>query len=187
MKMPCAIALVSPYSWTYPGGVTRHIEALAERFIEDGHDVRVLAPFDPPGRFAAARTAARGRSALDAARLSRLARAHGRLQGERRGLEPLDHARTASRRCTASCGPAATTWSTSTSRSRRSTGWVATDWTRLPLVGTFHSYSENRVCRTAIAQPDRRAADAQPPARPDRRLGGGRVDRRAASSAATTA
>ena len=23
------IALVSPYSWTYPGGVTRHIEALA--------------------------------------------------------------------------------------------------------------------------------------------------------------
>ena len=23
-------------------------------------------------------------------------------------------------------------------------GWVAADWTRLPLVGTFHSYSENR-------------------------------------------
>src|ERR1700755_3553536 len=23
------VALVSPYSWTYPGGVTRHIEALA--------------------------------------------------------------------------------------------------------------------------------------------------------------
>ena len=47
------IALVSPYSWSYPGGVTRHIEALAERFIEDGHYVRVLAPFDPPGRFSA--------------------------------------------------------------------------------------------------------------------------------------
>ena len=28
------IALVSPYSWTYPGGVTRHIEALAEQFLE---------------------------------------------------------------------------------------------------------------------------------------------------------
>ena len=39
------IALVSPYSWTYPGGVTRHIEALAERFHADGHYVRVLAPF----------------------------------------------------------------------------------------------------------------------------------------------
>ncbi|HEU4977609.1 MAG TPA: lysylphosphatidylglycerol synthase domain-containing protein [Solirubrobacteraceae bacterium] len=42
------IALVSPYSWTYPGGVTRHIEALAEQFIDAGHHVRVLAPFDPP-------------------------------------------------------------------------------------------------------------------------------------------
>ena len=44
------IALVSPYSWSYPGGVTRHIEALAERFIDDGHHVRVLAPFDPVDR-----------------------------------------------------------------------------------------------------------------------------------------
>ncbi|HWH11617.1 MAG TPA: lysylphosphatidylglycerol synthase domain-containing protein [Solirubrobacteraceae bacterium] len=41
------IALVSPYSWTYPGGVTRHIEALADQFIASGHDVRVLAPYDP--------------------------------------------------------------------------------------------------------------------------------------------
>ena len=42
------IALVSPYSWTYPGGVTRHIEALARHYLDDGHYVRVLAPFDPP-------------------------------------------------------------------------------------------------------------------------------------------
>src|ERR1700686_3436505 len=48
--MQMRIALVSPYSWTYPGGVTRHIEALAEQFIADGHHVRVLAPFDPPDR-----------------------------------------------------------------------------------------------------------------------------------------
>ncbi len=48
------IALVSPYSWTYPGGVTRHIEALAERYLADGHHVRVLAPFDPDDRLAAA-------------------------------------------------------------------------------------------------------------------------------------
>jgi phosphatidyl-myo-inositol alpha-mannosyltransferase len=46
------IALVSPYSWTYPGGVTRHIEALAEQFLSTGHDVSVLAPFDPPDRLA---------------------------------------------------------------------------------------------------------------------------------------
>lgn len=44
------IALVSPYSWTYPGGVTRHIEALADQFLEGGHHVRVFAPYDPPDR-----------------------------------------------------------------------------------------------------------------------------------------
>ena len=41
------IALISPYSWTYPGGVTRHIEALAAELTALGHDARILAPFDP--------------------------------------------------------------------------------------------------------------------------------------------
>ncbi len=41
------IALVSPYSWTYPGGVTRHIEALAHELRAAGHEARILAPFDP--------------------------------------------------------------------------------------------------------------------------------------------
>jgi phosphatidylinositol alpha-mannosyltransferase len=44
------VALVSPYSWTYPGGVTRHIESLALQLDRSGHDVRVLAPFDPDVR-----------------------------------------------------------------------------------------------------------------------------------------
>src|SRR5215211_6284363 len=44
------VALVSPYSWTYPGGVTRHIEALAGELLAAGHDVRVLAPFDRDDR-----------------------------------------------------------------------------------------------------------------------------------------
>ena len=44
------IALVSPYSWTYQGGVNRHVEALAEQFIARGDHVRVLAPWDPPDR-----------------------------------------------------------------------------------------------------------------------------------------
>src|SRR3954453_18567226 len=47
------IALVSPYSWTYPGGVTRHIEALAGQFRREGHDVRVFSPYDPPDRTSA--------------------------------------------------------------------------------------------------------------------------------------
>ena len=44
------VALVSPYSWTYPGGVTRHIEALAGELDTAGHDVRVLSPFDADDR-----------------------------------------------------------------------------------------------------------------------------------------
>jgi phosphatidylinositol alpha-mannosyltransferase len=41
------IALLSPYSWTYPGGVTRHVESLASELTASGHDARILAPFDP--------------------------------------------------------------------------------------------------------------------------------------------
>jgi phosphatidylinositol alpha-mannosyltransferase len=44
---PVRIALVSPYSWTYPGGVTRHIEALADELQAVGHEPRIIAPFDP--------------------------------------------------------------------------------------------------------------------------------------------
>src|SRR3712207_2831712 len=44
------VAIVSPYSWTYPGGVMRHIEALAVELLAQGQDVRVLAPYDPDTR-----------------------------------------------------------------------------------------------------------------------------------------
>ncbi len=41
------IAIVSPYSWSYPGGVARHIEALAGAHREAGHEVRIITPVDP--------------------------------------------------------------------------------------------------------------------------------------------
>ena len=44
------VAIVSPYSWTYPGGVNRHIEALAAQLSAGGHEVRVLAPWDEDTR-----------------------------------------------------------------------------------------------------------------------------------------
>ncbi len=44
------VAVVSPYSWTYPGGVNRHVEELADELVDRGHELRVLAPWDPPGR-----------------------------------------------------------------------------------------------------------------------------------------
>ena len=141
------IALVSPYSWTYPGGVTRHIEALAEQFIRDGHHVRVLAPFDPPDRFAAV--------------LHRGARPQP--------LEPPDYlvplGRTVGFKANGAVSNLSITpYGVATMHKELRTGrydvvhihepvapvmgWVAADATRLPLVGTFHAYNENRISNT---------------------------------------
>src|SRR4051794_2608960 len=47
------VALVSPYSWTYPGGVNRHVEALGRELLARGHEVRGFAPWDADRRRAA--------------------------------------------------------------------------------------------------------------------------------------
>ena len=44
------VGLVCPYSYTYPGGVLAHVEALADELRGRGHEVRVLAPVDPDDR-----------------------------------------------------------------------------------------------------------------------------------------
>ena len=44
------VAIVTPYSWTYPGGVNGHVDALAAELMARGHELRVLAPTDPPDR-----------------------------------------------------------------------------------------------------------------------------------------
>ncbi len=137
------IALVSPYSWTYPGGVTRHIEALAERFIEEGHQVRVLAPYDPPDTFAAVlHRGARPQTLTPPEYLYSLGRTVGfKANGAVSNLTISPHGVATLQKELRTGGydvvhihePVAPL-----------AGWVATGSARLPLVGTFHSYSENR-------------------------------------------
>jgi len=138
------IALVSPYSWTYPGGVTRHIEALAERFLEDGHHVRVLAPYDAPDTFAAVlHRGARPQTLTAPDYLVSLGRtvgfkANGAVSNVSitpYGVATMHHElRTGAYDVVHIHEPVVPL-----------AGWVATDWTRLPLVGTFHTYSDSLV------------------------------------------
>ncbi len=144
------IALVSPYSWTYPGGVTRHIEALAERFIDEGHHVRVLAPFDPPGRFSTVLHRGAAPQPVGAPDyLIGLGRTVGlRANGAVSNLSLTPH------------GVATMQRELRTGRYdvvhihepvAPLIGWVAADSIRRPLVGTFHIYSENRLSNGAAA------------------------------------
>ncbi len=133
------IALVSPYSWTYQGGVNRHVEALAEEFLGRGHDVRVLAPWDPPDRLSRwlHRADAEPRKRPDY--LIPLGRTIGfAANGAVSNLSASPDAVTSMRRELREGGfdvvhvhePVAPT-----------IGWDAMLSTRAPLVGTFHAYS----------------------------------------------
>src|SRR5579875_309189 len=138
------IALVSPYSWTYPGGVTRHIEALARHYLDEGHHVRVLAPSDPPDL--AATVMHRGAAPQELAVpdfVVPLGRTVGiKANGAVSNLSLSPAGMAALRRELRDGGydvahihePVAPL-----------TGWMAANFSSLPLVGTFHSFSENRL------------------------------------------
>src|SRR3954465_13324785 len=141
------IALVSPYSWSYPGGVTRHIEALAEQFMAGGHHVRVLSPYDPPDRLSA--------------------RMHRGARPEARELQdwviPLGRTIGVKSNGAVSTLPHTPYAITTMRRELRAgrfdvihvhepvapvVGYDALDTQLAPLVGTFHCYSENVVSNT---------------------------------------
>jgi phosphatidylinositol alpha-mannosyltransferase len=138
------IALVSPYSWSYPGGVTRHVEALAEQFRGDGHHARVLAPLDPPGRVTSLLHRGAGPQSITAPEyLVPLGRTIGfKANGAVSNLSITPHG--------------VSTLLRELRRGRYDVvhvhepvapmiGWVAADRARLPLVATFHAYSDRRV------------------------------------------
>ncbi|MDX6649797.1 MAG: phosphatidyl-myo-inositol alpha-mannosyltransferase [Solirubrobacteraceae bacterium] len=178
------IALVSPYSWTYPGGVMRHIEALAQQFLAAGHDVRILAPSDPPDRLAALLhrgAAPQPRPAPD--HLVDLGRTVGfPANGAVSNLAITPHSVTTARRELRTGGydvvhvhePVAPI-----------VGWDLIASTRLPVVGTFHCYSENVITNNAanllgarrrLNMLSARIAVSQAAAWTGRRFYGGRYD-----------
>ena len=159
------VALVSPYSWTYPGGVTRHIEALAGELAAGGHDVRVLAPFD--------------RDTRATALLHRGARPQVRERPE--WLVPLGGTiGWPSNGAVSNLAGTPSAVSTLRRELRAArydvvhlhepvapvVGWDALTSADAPLVGTFHCYSRARP-----AAPDRDAARRPPQAQPAARCG----------------
>ena len=138
------VALVSPYSYTYPGGVGRHVEALAEELLESGHEVRLLAPYDPDDRLA--RVMHRG-----APPQARPLPDHVIPLGRTLGL-PMNGAVSNLAVFPEVVG--------TLGRELRTGGfdvvhvhepnapyvsWYATEFSRVPTVGTFHTYSTNAM------------------------------------------
>jgi phosphatidylinositol alpha-mannosyltransferase len=133
------IAIVSPYSWTYAGGVNRHVEALTEALFARGHEVRVMAPWDPPDRISRAmhRAPAEDRSKPDY--LVPLGRTVGfGANGAVSNIGVFHHGINTMRRELRAGGfdvvhlhsPEAPV-----------IGWDACSFRKTPVVGTFHSYS----------------------------------------------
>jgi phosphatidylinositol alpha-mannosyltransferase len=138
------IALVSPYSWSYPGGVTRHIEALAQQYLAAGHDVRVLAPHDPPDLTSTVmHRGARPQHLTEPDYLVPLGRTVGfkangavsNLLFGPNGMAKLARELTSGRYDVVHIHEPVAPM----------VGWVATLPFGVPLVGTFHSYSTSRL------------------------------------------
>src|SRR3712207_8216305 len=138
------LALVPRFWCAHPGGVPRHIEALAAQFRLEGHDVHVLSPFDPDDRLSV--------------RLHRGARPEPRERPE--WLIPLG--RTVGIEANGAVSnlaltPTAVTTLRNELRALRpdvihvheppapAIGYDALDATVAPLVGTFHCYATSPV------------------------------------------
>ena len=123
------VALVTPYSWTTPGGVNTHIASLASELRHRGHEVRILAPADGavgPGIIALGGTFGVPFNG-SVARLSFGPRVVGRVRVALRRARPdVIHVH---------------------EPFTPSTSFLATLSARVPLVATFHASVHSRVYR----------------------------------------
>jgi len=133
------IAIVSPYSWSYPGGVNRHSDALSAALAARGHDMAVMAPFDPPDR----RTRLTHRVEPSVAELPShvwdLGRTFGiGANGSVSNISTSPEGISALRRSLAAFDPDVVHVH---EPAAPVIGWDACSWRGAPVVGTFHSYS----------------------------------------------
>jgi phosphatidylinositol alpha-mannosyltransferase len=120
--------------------VNRHVEALAEEFLARGHDVRVLAPVDPPGRISRVLHRAAAETRQVPGYLTPLGRTVGfGANGSISNLSPFPGSGIVAPRRAVRAGefdvihvhePVAPL-----------IGWNATLGAKVPVVGTFHAYS----------------------------------------------
>ncbi|MGI9019956.1 MAG: glycosyltransferase [Solirubrobacterales bacterium] len=133
------IAIVSPYSWTYPGGVNRHVESLAGQLIARGHELRVLAPWDPPDRKSKVLHRAPAEVRARPEYLVTLGRTVGfNANGAVSNLSPFPEGITALRSELRAFAPDVVHVH---SPEAPIIGWDACSYAGAPVVGTFHSYS----------------------------------------------
>lgn len=137
------IAIVSPYSWTYPGGVNRHVEALAGEFLARGHDLRVMAPWDPPDRLT--RLLHKGEPELREKPdyLRTVGRTFGfGANGSVSNNSPFPEGVSALRRELRAFEPDVVHVHEPTAGL---VGWDACSWRGAPVVSTFHAYSTKAI------------------------------------------
>src|ERR1700733_14248161 len=141
------VAILSPYSWTYPGGVTRHIEALAETFIADGHHVRVLAPFDPPDRFSSILHRGADPQPIPGGQTPDYLVSLGRTLSLKANQAVSNISVSGYAMAPVNQEPRAGGYDVVPAHEPLApvAPWCVTDNTPLPVVGTFHTYNENRV------------------------------------------
>lgn len=137
------IAIVSPYSWTYPGGVNRHVEALAIQFLSRRHDVRVLAPWDPPDRLSRLLHKSDPEERERPGHLRTLGRTVGfGANGSVSNNSPFPRGVSSLRRELRDFAPDVVHVHEATAGV---VGWDACSWRGAPVVGTFHAYSTKPV------------------------------------------
>ena len=109
------VGLVSPYSWTVPGGVNHHVEHLADELEERGHETWIIAPV---GAVTPARRSVDSRRQAMAERFIPMGSAVPAAQQRLARLRELSRRRS-SRAWTAPSATAASTCCTCTSPARR--------------------------------------------------------------------